>query len=227
MIITIDGPAGAGKSTVARRLAERLGFTYLETGAMYRAVALAVKRAGISPRDEAALAGLLPRLRLEWKTGRMFLDGEDVSEVIRQPEITELTRQVADSPTVRQFLGALQRQIGQQTNLVTEGRDQGTKIFPHAECKFFLTASAEVRARRRWEELCNRGVNITYEELLRQQQQRDRQDAARSLAPMQPAPDAIVIDTSELSIDYVVQLLESHVRKRLPAAAESARHFVT
>lgn len=215
MIITIDGPAGAGKSTVARKLAERLGFAYLDTGAMYRAVALAARLRGIAPRDEQALAELLPQLQLEWKDGRIYLAGQDVSEQIRQPEITELSRQVADSPSVRRFLGELQRQFGQKLNLVTEGRDQGTVVFPHAEFKFFLTASPEVRARRRWEELRQRGVCVAYEEVLRQQQERDRQDAARSLAPMVPAADAVVVDTSQLSADEVVALLEQHIRPRL------------
>jgi cytidylate kinase len=215
MVITIDGPAGAGKSTVARKLAERLGFTYLDTGAMYRAVALAVQRAGVSPSDESALAQLLPRLNLEWQHGRILLNGEDVSDLIRQPEITELAARVADSPAVRQFLGELQRRIGQQTHLITEGRDQGTKIFPDAQCKFFLTASPEVRARRRWLELRSRGVDLPYEEVLRHQLERDQRDQARSLAPLQPAPDAIVLDTSNLTIDEVVNLLHEQVRQRL------------
>jgi len=224
MIITIDGPAGAGKSTVARKLAERLGFAYLDTGAMYRAVALAARQRGIAPRDEQALAELLPQLQLEWKDSRIYLAGQDVSEEIRQPEITELSRQVADSPSVRRFLGELQRRFGQQLNLVTEGRDQGTVVFPHAEFKFFLTASPEVRARRRWEELRQRGVCVTYEEVLRQQQERDRQDAARTLAPMVPAADAVVVDTSQLSADEVVALLEQHIRPRL-AEQSALAHF--
>ncbi len=215
MIITIDGPAGAGKSTVARKLAERLGFTYLDTGAMYRAVALAVRQRGIAPDNEQALAELLPQLSLEWKHGRIYLAGEDVSEQIRQPEITELSRRIADSPTVRRFLSDWQRRIARNTNLVTEGRDQGTVVFPHAECKFFLTASPEVRARRRWEELRKRGVALTLEEVLQQQQQRDLQDATRALAPMVPAPDAVVVDTSGLSVDEVVALLEQHIRPRM------------
>jgi cytidylate kinase len=152
---------------------------------------------------------------LEWQHGRILLNGEDVSDLIRQPEITELAARVADSPAVRQFLGALQRRIGQQTHLITEGRDQGTKIFPDAQCKFFLTASPEVRARRRWLELRSRGVDLPYEEVLRHQLERDQRDQARSLAPLQPAPDAIVLDTSNLTIDEVVNLLHEQVRQRL------------
>jgi cytidylate kinase len=221
MIITLDGPAGAGKSTVARKLAERLGFTYLDTGAMYRAVALAVRQRGIAPDNEQALAELLPQLRLEWKQGRIYLAGEDVSEQIRQPEITELSRHIADSPTVRRFLSDWQRRIAHNTNLVTEGRDQGTVVFPHAECKFFLTASPEVRARRRWEELRKRGIALTLEEVLEQQQQRDLQDATRTLAPMVPAPDAVVVDTTNLSVDEVVALLEQHIRTRMSQQSAS------
>lgn len=215
MIVTLDGPAGAGKSTAARLLAQRLGFDFLDTGAMYRAVALAGREAGVVFTDAAQVARLLASTQIEMPPGRILLNGRDVSQEIRTPEITKLSRPVADSPPVRAFLGEVQRRLAAGRNLVSEGRDQGTVVFPEAECKFFLTASDEVRARRRHEELLKRGQQATYEEVLAAQQERDARDIARAIAPMKPAADAIVIDSSQLSIEEMVDVLEAHVRRRM------------
>lgn len=214
MIVTIDGPAGAGKSTAARALARRLGFEFLDTGAMYRAVALACSRAGLSNPSEAELTKLLAELRLEMPPGRVVLNGEDVSQLIRSAEITQLSRPVADSPAVRRHLSDLQRQIAVGRNIVTEGRDQGTVVFPDAECKFFLTAQPEERARRRHREMLARGESANLDEVLKTQIERDARDAARALAPMVPAPDAIVLDSSGLTMEEVVERMETHVRSQ-------------
>lgn len=214
MVVTIDGPAGAGKSTVARELARRLGFEHLDTGAMYRCVALAAMRRGISPGDQSGLSRLLEETEIFLESDRVLLNGEDVTWAIRAPEITTLSRAVADSPQVRQHLNRLQRQIAQGRNIVTEGRDQGTVVFPEAECKFFLTADPGERARRRWLDLQAQGRSLSLEEVLREQRERDARDASRAIAPLRPAEDAILIDSTGLSVDQVVGRMEEIVRRR-------------
>jgi cytidylate kinase len=214
MMVTIDGPAGAGKSTVARALAERLGFDFLDTGAMYRAVTLAALRAGIDLHDQDALRTLLDGLQLELSAGKVVLNGEDVSRLIRTAEVTAASRPIADSPVVRQRLVTLQRQAAQGKNMVTEGRDQGTVVFPDAACKFFLVADPVERARRRQREMQERGENVSLEAILAAQEERDRRDAERDLAPMKPAVDALVVDSTSLTVEQLVDTLEAHVRAR-------------
>lgn len=214
MIICIDGPAGAGKSTVARRLAARLGFRMLDTGAMYRSVAWAARRDGIDWNDPAAIVEVADRIKIELVDDTVRVDGQDVTAEIRTPEITALTHYAADNPGVREHMVARQREIGANRDIVTEGRDQGTVVFPDAACKFFVTASPETRARRRWEELRARGSSITLEEVLAQQEQRDERDSRREVGPLQPAPDAVIVSTDTLTIDEVVKLLEAEVNRR-------------
>src|SRR5258708_4573080 len=173
MIVTIDGPAGAGKSSAARTLARRLGFRFLDTGAMYRAVTFAALRRGLALHDPAALANLARELKIEVSDDRVLLDGEDVTNAIRTVSVTTATHFAADNPAVRQYLVGLQRLSAGRDHVVTEGRDQGTVVFPHAECKIFLTASANERARRRLADLTARGEQTTFEEVLAQQNLRD------------------------------------------------------
>lgn len=213
MIVTIDGPAGAGKSSAAKLLARRLGFDYLDTGAMYRAVTLAGLRANLDLRDPQALTQLLADFHLEMPPGRVLLNGEDVSGLIRTIEVTRNSGPVADSPLVRQHLGALQRTLAVGRNIVCEGRDQGTKVFPDAQCKFYLFADPVERARRRQREMEARGETIALDDLLRAQQARDQRDAARELAPMVPAPDAISLDSTQLTLEQVVERMEEEVRR--------------
>jgi cytidylate kinase len=214
-VVTIDGPAGAGKSTVARRVAERLGWRLLDTGAMYRAVALAAIRAGVDLESDAALAALVETLHVELPPGLVLLDGEDVSVLIRSVEVTRCTRHAANSPSVRRRLVAWQRRFAEgERSVVTEGRDQGTIVFPDAFRKFFLTASDAERARRRHAEFAARGEAISLDAVLADLQSRDAEDAARAIAPMRPAADAIVIDTTGLDLDDVVSLIESDIRSR-------------
>jgi cytidylate kinase len=215
MIVTLDGPAGAGKSSGARALAEKLGFEFLDTGAMYRMVTLAGLRAGIDLRNQEALAQLLAGLRMELLPGRFLLNGEDVTRAIRVLEVTKASGAVADSRLVREHLVAQQRAIALGRNMVCEGRDQGTIVFPDALCKFFLTADRVERARRRQKEMAGRGEHIPLEEVLRSQDERDSRDAARDLAPMVPASDAVVLDSTELSKEQIVALMSEEVRRRL------------
>jgi len=211
MIITIDGPAGSGKSTVARALARRLGFRFLDTGAMYRAVALAGMRRGIDWRRPEQLATLTPKLDIKLVGSKVLLDGEDVTAAIRTSEVTAVTKHAADNPQVRRHLVALQREAAGTDDIVTEGRDQGTVVFPDAKCKIFLTAGAEERARRRWRDLQSQGESATLEQVLAAQEKRDREDAARPVGALMAADDAVEICTDGMTVEEVVDRLESLV----------------
>ncbi|MEN9227764.1 MAG: bifunctional pantoate--beta-alanine ligase/(d)CMP kinase [Gloeomargarita sp. GXS_bins_116] len=207
-ILAIDGPAGAGKSTVSRLVAQRLGLTYLDTGALYRAVTWAVLQGGIDPTDRVAVAELVARLHLElrWQPElRVYVNGVDVTDVIRTPEVTQVVSQIAAQPAVRQVLLALQRQYGQRGGIVMEGRDIGTTVFPEAEVKIFLTASVQERAQRRWRELQQQGVtDVEVGTIAEAIAARDAQDSQRAVSPLRQAADAVVIDSDGLTIQEVV-----------------------
>jgi cytidylate kinase len=216
MIVTIDGPAGTGKSTAARGLAERLGFQFLDTGAMYRVVAHACLASCVDISDQRAAAEIARRVEIEFHGGRILADGVDATDVIRSSEVTQAASVVASNPEVRDVLGALQRRLAAGADVVTEGRDQGTVVFPDARCKFYLTADPRERARRRQQELEQEGVAITFDDILSQIRERDDRDQSRSVAPLKRADDAIVVDTSAMSAEDVLDFLESKVRERLP-----------
>lgn len=207
MIITIDGPAGAGKSSAARSLAQRLGFHFLDTGAMYRAVTLAAHERGVDLRDSNALERLAASLRIELTDSAVLLDGRDVTCEIRTFHVTTDTRYAADHPSVRAKLVQLQRAAAAGKNVVTEGRDQGTVVFPHAACKIFLTASEEVRAFRRYEDLLARGEQVTYDDVLAKQHFRDELDRTRPVGALIKADDAIELNTDGMSHEQVVERL--------------------
>ncbi len=213
MIVTIDGPSGVGKSTVTKLLAARLGFEHLDTGAMYRAVALAGLRAGADLTDRAAVEAVLGGLEVLLPAGRVLLNGDDVTAAVRAPEVSQGASKVAAVPAVRRFLAAQQRATAAGRDMVCEGRDQGTFVFPCAEHKFYLVADPLVRAERRAAELSAKGHHTTAAAQMREQEERDRRDAERDTAPMHPARDALVIDTSLRALDAVVALLESVVRR--------------
>ena len=215
MIVTIDGPAGAGKSTVARRLAARLGFRFLDTGAMYRAVAWAAVRDGLDLHDADAVASLARRLAIELAGKRVLVNSIDVTEAIRTSQVTSVTHYAADNPQVREHLVQLQRQAAGEDNVVSEGRDQGTVVFPHAGCKIFLTASPAERARRRVADLAARGEQRELAAVLAEQSLRDERDSVRAVGPLVPAVDAVHISTDGLEADEVVERIEQLVRSRL------------
>lgn len=211
MIITIDGPAGSGKSTAARGLASRLGFQFLDTGAMYRAVAWACLRDRIDLQDLDAVVRLAQSLRIDLDGERIWVDSFDVSQEIRTMQVSQATSIVAANPLVRNLMVSLQRHFASGKNVVTEGRDQGTVVFPHAEFKFYLVADPEERAKRRLAELQSHGGQITLEEILFQQQERDERDQRRSHAPLRCAPDAIPVNTTRMSTDQVLNLMQEIV----------------
>jgi len=216
-VITIDGPAGSGKSTISRLLAARIGYAYLDTGAMYRAVALAAKRKGFSLDNPVALKGLCENLSLRFVADqdppKLFMENEDISERIRTPEMDMLSSSVSTVKEVREAMCTLQRKLSRQVarGLVAEGRDMGTVVFPDARVKFLLTASLEERASRRHGELLARGKAISKTVVLDGLKNRDHQDENRTLAPLKPAPDAIILDSTGMGIEEVVQWLMNHV----------------
>jgi cytidylate kinase len=222
MVVAIDGPSGAGKSTVARQLAERLGYLYIDTGAMFRAVALAVKRAGVSLDDEDALAEVCRGLEISFVRDdggyRVLANGEDVSEPIRTPEISLLTSRISTRRAVRDVLLHEQRRMGRAGNVVLEGRDIGSVVFPDADVKFFLSASAEERGRRRFLELKAKGEDVSLEKTIAEVAARDSRDEGREHAPLRRAADALLIDSTGISIEEVLGRMERLVRER-----ESAR----
>jgi cytidylate kinase/pantoate ligase/cytidylate kinase len=225
MIITLDGPAGAGKSSAARALARRLGWCYIDTGAMYRAVALAALERGITLEDSPRVAELCESIRIEFSNGAVLVDGRDVSTEIRTERITLATRPVADAPPVRDAMKKVQRRMAEGIDVVTEGRDQGSVVFPQAELKVFLTASAEERARRRHREEIDRGQSATLEAVLEAQSRRDDADRTRPVGAMLPADDAVVLETDGMSpeqvIDRLIALLEARRRMTGRTAGQS------
>jgi cytidylate kinase len=217
-IITIDGPAGSGKSTVSRTLAKRIACFYLDTGAMYRAVALAAKRKGVSFKDGKKLGELCRSLALHFKTDedppRMFLGNEDISVAIRSPEMDLLSSQVSAVREVREAMTELQRRMAKGLKLVAEGRDMGTVVFPDAKHKFFLTASPEVRAGRRYNERLGRGESVSRSLVEAEMRRRDQQDKRRSLAPLKPAKEAKVIDSTTLTVEQIVEEIISDLKSK-------------
>ncbi|MFM7205662.1 MAG: (d)CMP kinase [Planctomycetaceae bacterium] len=216
MIITLDGPAGAGKSSTARALARRLGWFYMDTGAMYRVATLVALERRVPLDDAAALATLAESLAIVFRDGRVLVGDRDVSAEIRTEQITAATRQVADAPPVREVMKRMQRQLAAGIDVVTEGRDQGSVVFPRAELKVFLTASPEERARRRHQEQAGNGGATSLEAILDAQNRRDEGDRIRAVGAMRAADDAVVVETDGLSQDEVVDRLVQLVEVRRP-----------
>ena len=217
--VAIDGPSGAGKSTLARKLAEKLNYIYVDTGALYRTVGLYIYRNEIDPKDTARVADALPEinvgLRFINSEQHVYLNGEDVSTDIRLHEVSQYASLVSAIPSVRQFLFDTQRKMAAENDVIMDGRDIGTVVLPDADVKIFLTASAEVRARRRYNELLERGQEVDYEQILADVNQRDEQDMNRPVAPLKPAEDSVILDTSDCSFEESLALLYKTIKERL------------
>lgn len=225
--IAIDGPSGAGKSTIARALAQRFGYIYVDTGALYRAVGYTVLRRGLPIRDEAAVSALLPTLRLSFahQNGeqRVFVNGEDVSDHIRTPDVSMAASAVSAQPAVRAFLFHLQQDIAAAENVIMDGRDIGTVVLPQAQVKIFLSASAEMRARRRYAELIEKGQSVSYEAVLADMKQRDYDDAHRAIAPLKAADDAVAVDTTNLTLEESIAHMAALIAEKLSQKGSETR----
>jgi cytidylate kinase len=220
LLITIDGPGGAGKTTISKLLARRMNYRYLDTGALYRGVAKAAMDKGVSPDDDPALVGLCRDLRLNLVNNelgiRLILNGEDITDSIRAPAVSMMASAVSARPVVRDFLMDIQRAMGREGKVVVEGRDMGTVVFPDADIKFFLTADSKIRARRRFDELSAAGKGkISLKEVEKDMIKRDHDDSSRAVAPLKPAVDAVHIDSTGMTIDQVVEKMLVHIRSKL------------
>lgn len=223
--IAIDGPAGAGKSTIARTVARELGFIYIDTGALYRTLGLAVTETATDPDNAVALDALLTktdiRIAFRGDEQRVILNGTDVSDLIRTPEVSMMASRVSAIPAVRAFLLSLQREMAEKNNVIMDGRDIGTVVLPNAQIKFFLTASVECRAQRRYEELCAKGHRVTLSEVQADMEKRDYNDSHRAIAPLKPADDAEIVDTSWFELSQSVALLTEKIKNRLQSVKGS------
>ncbi len=217
--IAIDGPSGAGKSTLARKLAAKLNFIYVDTGAMYRTIGLYIYRKGIDPKDAEKVASVLPEIKVELSfvdgEQRVYLNGEDVSAEIRLHEVSQYASLTSAIPAVRAYLFDMQQVLAAENNVIMDGRDIGTVVLPNAEVKIFLTAQPEVRAQRRYNELLERGQEVDFDQILADVIRRDEQDMNRPVAPLKPADDSIILDTSEYSFDQSLELLYNTVKERI------------
>lgn len=217
--VAIDGPSGAGKSSISREAARRLGYVYVDTGAMYRAAALYVMQHRIDPEDAEAIGRILPMLDIELKNEngeqKVYLCGENVSRVIRTREVTRCAPIVSANPKVRQCLSDMQQEMAQKNNIIMDGRDIGTVVLPHADVKIFLTASPEVRARRRHKEMLEKGMDVTYEEVLSDIRERDYYDENKPISPLKPARDSILLDTSEIDFEQSVELVINTIKNNI------------
>ena len=215
----IDGPAGAGKSTIARKLAEKTGYIYVDTGALYRTVALSISKNGINPQDVPAVVEHIGKISVDIKyidgEQRVILNGEDVSNLIRTPEVSMMASTTSAIPEVRAFLLGLQRKLAKEHNVVMDGRDIATVVLPDAKVKIFLTASPEVRAKRRYDELISKGQNVEFSDVLADLIKRDEQDMTRAVAPLKPSDESVIVDTSELDLDGAVLAMENVVKRRI------------
>ncbi len=217
--IAIDGPSGAGKSTLARKLAAKLNYIYVDTGAMYRTIGLYIYRKGIDPKDVEKVASVLPEIKVELSfvdgEQRVYLNGEDVSSDIRLHEVSQYASLTSAIPAVRAYLFDMQQTLAAENNVIMDGRDIGTVVLPNAEVKIFLTAKPEVRAQRRYNELLERGQEVDFDQILADVIRRDEQDMNRPVAPLKPAEDSVILDTSEYSFDQSLELLYNTVKERI------------